>query len=298
MTVTQVDGHEQLYLVDTEMLGEEGHMAAYIFAGDEPAVVDPGLSTGVDHVLEALRELQIDTAEVEHVILTHIHLDHAGGAGYLVEECENADVLCHEMGVDFLSDEDRVEKLIESVHSAVGDLAEQYGTARPIPRDRFVSLSGGETVEVGDRTLDVIAAPGHAPHQLCFHEPDERLLFTADECGEYLGGQLLATTPPPNFDLEENLDTLDRLKGLDVDTLLYPHYGPRPYTDGVFDDCQSVLRSWVAEVERAWEEHGDTEAVVREILDSDHPHYEVWSDPVAENTIEMNVRGALRYVTE
>lgn len=254
--------------------GGTGTHGRLVLAGDEPAIVDPGLSTGAEHVLTALEELEIDTPDVEHLLLTHIHLDHAGAAGYLAEECENADVVCHEVAADFLSDASRVETLIESVHRAVGELAERYGTARAIPRDRFVALSGGETVEIGDRTLDVVPAPGHAPHQVCFHEPDERLLFTADECGEYLDGRLLATTPP-NFDLEENLDTLDRLKELDVETLLYPHFGPRVNAEGVFEEYRTVLSSWVKKVEEKWEEHGDREAVVRELVQSDHLHYEV-----------------------
>lgn len=111
------------------------------------------LSTAIDHILDGLDELEIDTGDIETIALTHIHLDHAGAAGFLAEQCPNARGLCHERGIKFFFDEERLTTLLESVHRAVGDLADRYGTATPIPEERFTSLSGGETVSLGDEVI-------------------------------------------------------------------------------------------------------------------------------------------------
>lgn len=292
-----VDGLDGVHCVDTKMLGNDGQMAAYVVDGDSTAVVDPGLSTGRDRLYEALDELDVAPADLDAIVLTHIHLDHAGAAGFLAEKYPNADVYCHERGIEFLSDEERLDRLIESVRRAVGGLADSYGTAKPIPEERFVPLSGGESIDLGDRTLRTIEAPGHAPHQVCLYSPDDRALFTADECGEFLRGELLPTTPPPDFDLAANRETLETLATLDVETLLYPHFGPRHGAAGAFEEYADVLESWVEEVRERWQTHGDADRVVETfVADESGPKYRVWDDPVAREITRMDVRGALRYV--
>lgn len=296
MTVTSVDGCDDIHCIDTEMLGHDEHTAAYVIDGDDVTIVDTGLSTATEPILDGLATLGIDPADVGTIALTHIHLDHAGAAGFLAEECPDARVLCHERGSSYLADEEKLSKLIESVHRAVGDLADRYGTATPIPEERFTTLSGGETIDLGDRELEVTAAPGHAPHQVCYFETKNGALFTADECGEYLAGELLPTTPPPNFDLEANAESLRRLKEYDAEVLLYPHFGPKHDVEGTFDEYERVLREWVDEVETAWNEHGDRQRVVELFQSRDHPYYREWDESAADETVRMNVEGVLRYV--
>jgi glyoxylase-like metal-dependent hydrolase (beta-lactamase superfamily II) len=297
MKYETVYGLDGVHVVDTKMLGNDEQMAAYILDGDATAVVDPGLSTGKDLLLDALDELGVETTDLDAIILTHIHLDHAGAAGFLAERYPNADVYCHERGVEFLADEEKLERLIESVRRAVGDLADEYGTAKPIPKERFVPLSGGESVDLGDRTLETVDAQGHAPHQVCLYSPNDRALFTADECGEYLRGEVLPTTPPPNFGLTANHETLATLATLDIDTLLYPHFGPRPRVDGAFEEYANVLDAWVKEVRDRWRTHGNIDDVVEAfVADDNGPKYRVWDDPIARELTRMDVKGALRYI--
>lgn len=296
MSVTNVSGCNDIYCIDTKMLGHDEHTAAYVVDAEDVTIVDTGLSTALDRILDGLDELGIDVTDVTTIALTHIHLDHAGAAGFLAERCPNARVLCHERGVEFLSDEEKLAKLTESVHRAVGELADRYGTATPIPEERFVSLSGGETVSLGDRELEVIAADGHAPHQVCYYETENKALFTADECGEYLEGELLPTTPPPNFDLENNVESLRRLREYDVETLLYPHFGPKDDVAGTFDEYEAVLREWVNDVEAEWEQYGDRQRVVEAFQARGSPFPGQWDEASRDEIVRMDVEGALRYI--
>lgn len=299
MPVTTVRGHDDLHYVDTGMLGHDERMAAYVIDGAEPAVVDPGLSTATDRLLAGFDDLGLAPEDVEHVVLTHIHLDHAGAAGFLAERCPEATVHCHEIGAHFLGDEAKLSKLLASVRRNAGDLADAYGTARPIPADRFDPLSGGERIDLGDRALEVISTAGHAPHHVCLYGPDDGVLFTGDECGEYLEGTMLPTTPPPNFDLDGNLASLDRLAGYDVGTLLYSHYGPRHDVDGAFAEYAGVLREWVGAVEERWRSCLDGREVARSLVEGgDAPHFDRWNGEVAAERARIDVEGALGYVKD
>ncbi|MDY6779222.1 MAG: MBL fold metallo-hydrolase, partial [Halobacteria archaeon] len=160
-----------IYMVDTLMLGHEGHTATFIVTDeDETAVVETGLSNGVDRILGGLSSLGIAPEEVDYVFVTHAHLDHAGGAGYLADECGNATLVCHERAVEYLSEPDKVEKLVESVRRAVGELGDDYGDAKPVDRERFETVSGGETLDVAGHSFEVVEATGHAPHQFCVYD--------------------------------------------------------------------------------------------------------------------------------
>lgn len=299
MTVNSVRGHDDLYYVDTGMLGHDERMAAYVIDGAEPTVVDPGLSTAADRLLGGLDELSLDPEDVEHVVLTHIHLDHAGAAGFLADRCPAATVHCHEIGAHFLSDEAKLSKLLASVRRNAGTLADDYGTARPIPEERFDPLRGGERVDLGDRGFEVLRTAGHAPHHVCLYGTDDGVLFTGDECGEYIAGTMLPTTPPPNFDLGENLASLDRLAEYDAETLLYAHYGPRYGAEGAFAEYAGVLREWVGRVEERWRACLDDREVARSIAESgDAPHFDRWDGEVAVERARIDVKGVLQYVKD
>lgn len=296
MTLNTVQNVADVYYTDTGSFENNGHVATYIVDGEESIVVDPGFSTSLDRLTDTLAALGIDDAGLDYIAVTHVHLDHAGAVGYLAEEYPEATVLCHEAGVDFLTDEAKLERLLSGVKKAVGELADQYGTATPVPRDRVRVLTDGETVAFEDRTFEVLHATGHAPHQMCLYDRTNKALFVADECGEFPDGDLYPTTPPPDFDLAANLRSLERFRELEIETLLYPHYGPKSDPQSTFDDYAERLQAWVAEVESSWETHQDESAVVDAFIDSEHPKYEVWEPETAREVIRMDVTGALRYV--
>jgi glyoxylase-like metal-dependent hydrolase (beta-lactamase superfamily II) len=299
MSLNSIRTCDDLYYVDTGMFGQDERMAAYLFDGEEPAVVDPGLSSATDRVLDAFEELGVGPHDVEHIVLTHLHLDHAGAAGFLAERCPAATVHCHEIGEHFMSDEAKLENLLASVRRNVGTLESEYGTATTIPAERCDPLVGRERVDLGDRLLEVVPTPGHAPHHLCYYSSADQVLFTGDECGEYLDEVLIPTTPPPNFHLDRNLESLDRLARFEPETLLYSHYGPRYDVDGAFEEYERVLREWIADVERRWRVHLDEERVARQFVESrDAPNFRRWNGEAASQLTRMDVEGALDYLKE
>lgn len=295
MTLTQRVA-ENLYILDTGMLGLERYGALYILKAPKPAIIETGFSHTISKTLQALDELKIRPEEIAYIMPTHVHLDHAGGTGHLTEACPNATVVVHEQGAPHVIDPTR---LLESVQRAVGPLFSFYGTLKPTPKERVLAVRGGEVFYLGDGyEIEVVAAPGHAPHQVCFFERKLRGLFTADAAGIYRpwAAGLLLTTPPPAFHLEQGLETLARLKALQPKLLLYTHWGA--HTDiTLLDQYAELLQDWVSQIEHAKKTLGDDQAVKERFVQKETPALkEHYPELILRGEIEMNVQGVLLYL--
>jgi glyoxylase-like metal-dependent hydrolase (beta-lactamase superfamily II) len=261
-------------------------------------VVDTGIGTNYDRLLAALDEVGIGREDLEVIAPTHVHLDHAGGAGFLARDYPNADVYVHEVGARHLVDP---ERLVEGTKRAVGAQWERfYVEPEPVPAERMVELSDGDGIDLGDRRLEVHHAPGHAPHQVVFFEPASGVLFSADAAGIYVPARdaVRQTTPPPNFDLEQALDDVAMQRELAPEVVCYPHFGPG---DGDADDLlaeyAAVLPEWVAAVEEQYERLGDEEQVVAYFVEHEDVS-DLWGEFKARGETAMNVRGVLRYLKQ
>lgn len=287
VTLTRFDDLDGIHLVDTHLQGTEGAFAAYVVEGEEVAVVDAGHRDGAEHILDALDELGIARGDVAFVALTHIHIDHAGGAPVLADALPNADVLCHEIGIPYLSEPDRLAHLMERYRAAMGGRADAYGEPDVVPKERFVPMAGGDTVDLGDRTLEVVRADGHCTHQVALHDTQEDALFVADEAGLTLMGGLHPTTPPPEFDLERNLASLERFADRDPEVLLYSHWGTREDPDEALSEYAEILPAWVEAVDEARQQHRSVDAL-EDALGED------WRSP----TIRTDIAGVLKYLDD
>jgi len=289
-----VEGSQGVYVVDTRMFGAEEQTAAFVIDSEKPAVVDTGLESDADRVLEALDEVGIDRADVEHIVVTHVHLDHAGGVGVVAEALPNATVVVHERGVEYLTEDESARRLVENVHDAVGPLADAYGGIETVPRERVVGVSPPDALDLGDRTLEVVEAEGHAPHHLALYDGASRALFVVDEGCAYVDGRELPTTPPPDFDLDETLESFDRFEGYDADALLYGHYGVNYDGDDAIPRHREALVDWVDEVREAREENDDTDEITEAIVEN-HPEA---SDRMMRQILARDVRGVLGYLRD
>lgn len=281
-TPTPVTGAPGVSMVDNELFGTSGALATYVVDANRPALVDAGGSNTVDRILEAMAVLDIAREDLAYVLVTHLHLDHAGGAGHIAEVCPNAEIVVHERGSEYLTDRDRLDHLMASVSRAAGT-EDPYGEPKLVPPSRVRAVNGGETLDLGDRTLDVYDAPGHAPHHFVCFDEDDGTLYAADAVGELYRDCAVPSTPPPSFDLQANVETVERLRPLDPDRILYGHFGVGRDGTRLLEQYAEELPAWVERIAAARERHGDDAAAIAEILP------EKWDSP----TLERDIGGVL-----
>jgi len=216
-----------LSYLDLDFLGVPRIIATVVIHGPGGAVlIDPGPSTTLPALRAGLDRAGIPLAEVRTILLTHIHLDHAGVTGTLVRENPALRVYVHEKGAPHLVDP---AKLIASATRLWGDDMERlWGEIRPVPQDNLVVVAGGARLSAGGRDLDVAYTPGHASHHVSFFNADSGIAFVGDTAGVRLppAGFVMPPTPPPDIDLEAWRVSLRRIADWGPETIFVTHFGP------------------------------------------------------------------------
>lgn len=240
-----------LEYVDLEFLGVPEIIATAIIHGPSGVtLIDPGPSTTIGNLRAALGRKGIRVGDVRQILLTHIHLDHAGGVGTLVRENPAIEVFVHERGARHLIDP---VKLLSSATRLYGaDMERLWGEFLPVPGDRIRALQGEETIVAGGRELNVAYTPGHASHHLSFFDPSSRIAFVGDVAGIRRGERLcvMPPTPPPDIDLEAWSRSEDRILSWEPDTLFLTHFGPFHAPRLHFTDMMDRLALWSRIVRR------------------------------------------------
>jgi glyoxylase-like metal-dependent hydrolase (beta-lactamase superfamily II) len=251
--------HDSIAVIDTLHQGRPHVVATYLLLGAEPALLDPGPASTLPRVAAALAAYGLELADLRHIVLTHIHLDHAGASGLLMAHSPAARVYVHERGAPHLIDPSR---LLNSATQLYGDQMERlWGQVLPVPAERVTICGEGERLRLGERELLAYDAPGHAKHHLVWFEPASGAAFVGDCLGVRLPGVPFTrpATPPPDIDLEEWQRTLDKIAALAPRRLMLTHFGP--FDDVAFHlaDYRERLLRWAALV-RAGLESGRSEA--------------------------------------
>lgn len=283
-----------IYLVETGMYGVSGYGCVYIIDADRPAIVETGMGANDAAILDALHDINLRPSDIEVIAVTHVHLDHAGGAGHLADACPHATVYAHHIGAPHLVDP---EALVAGTKEAVGEQWKHYAQPRPVPDDRVMALDDGDTIDLGDRHLTAYHAPGHAPHQIVYHLPSADAVFTGDAAGIWIPERatIRQTTPPPQFDLDQAVADLEIIRKLDPRTLLYTHFGPAQYEAGMLDEYERTLAEWIRDVDTVSAELGDDEAVIAHFVEQTDLG-SVWNQEKAKGETRLNVQGALTYL--
>ena len=287
--------------IDTLLGGWERVTAGYLLDGDEPALVETGSQSSVDSLLAALDELGVAPATLASVAVTHIHLDHAGGVGDVARAFPNATVYVHEKGARHLVDP---TKLVQSASMVYGDLLDSlYGRLDPTPPERVKVLEDGDELRISaTRTLTTVDSPGHAKHHLALHDSESGLLFAGDAVGVRLpdAGILRPATPPPDFDLDQALTSLDRFAERRPAGIALAHYGLVPEPMAILEEAKATLRRWAEVAEAAWKQDRDIAAA----LDAAFGEELETVDPVHRekletlNGIHSNAAGFQRWLEE
>jgi glyoxylase-like metal-dependent hydrolase (beta-lactamase superfamily II) len=225
--------------------GGPGFIASYLIEdGGELALVEAGPASTLGALLAGIRAAGHHPADLSHILLTHIHLDHAAGAGQLARIAPNAAVHVHPLGAWHLANPSR---LLASAGRLYGErMEEMWGTMLPVPAERIRTPEDGSAVRVGGRSLVALETPGHASHHFAFHDPDAGLVFTGDVGGIRLerAPHVRPPTPPPELDTPAWLASIARLRALEPRMLLPTHFGAIEDAAWHLDDLEARLRDW------------------------------------------------------
>lgn len=255
-------------LIDLKPLDIEKVIASYVLHEDKVAIVETGPTVSIPHLLAGLQEIGIRNEEVDYVAVSHIHIDHAGGAGTLLQKLPNAKLIVHPRGAPHLMEP---EKLWQSTLQVLGKIAELYGKIQPVPRERILTAYDGMTINLGEHIeLKVLETLGHASHHLSFVENYNQGIFPGDAAGIYVDAYdvIVPTTPPP-FNLEVALASINRLIMLKPNQLYYTHFGPARDAVKKLEEYASQLRLWAKTISDSVKNGEDFDTIYQKIVQKD-----------------------------
>jgi glyoxylase-like metal-dependent hydrolase (beta-lactamase superfamily II) len=213
-----------IYLLDTEHIGFTGTVGVYLLPGDDGfAFIETGAGSTLGTIRKKIAELGLELANLKAILVTHIHLDHAGAAGQLASET-GATLYVHERGAPHLVDPSR---LLSSAERIYGDKMHLlWGTMSPAPAEKVIALKGGERLNILGHDVEVIYTPGHASHHVSFLLNGEAML-TGDAAAIHFAGSpvIRPALPPPEVDLETWRDSIEKMIAAKPQCLLLTHYG-------------------------------------------------------------------------
>jgi len=286
--------------IDTLMGGTPGITAGFLVRGERPALIETGPARVAAAVARGVAAAGLDPADLAWLVLTHIHLDHAGGVGDLVRTFPNATVVVHPAGARHLVDP---ERLMASSARVYGELlGTVYGPLTPVEAGRIRAAEDGERLDLGGGTLEVIHAPGHARHHVGVFEPDSGTLFAGDAAGVLTpaGRTLRPATPPPDFDPDLAVQSLHRFAERQPQQLVLTHFGPAGPPLERLREAEDKLRRWCETAERAAAAHGNeidhVEAALRERFADEAGPPEAPQEQLL-NGFRSNAAGLVRWIT-
>lgn len=263
---------ERISLIDGFDMDIPSRTGTYVIQEEELTLIEVGPSPSVKYIKRGLENLSRSLAEVRYIIVTHVHLDHAGGAGFLLQQCPNATLIVHPRGGRHLIDP---TKLAAGARAIYGEsFSEIYDPIVPVPADRVVEKSEGDTLDIGPNcTLEFWDTPGHAKHHFSIFDPVSNGMFTGDTAGvryELLlqdGVELyLPTTSPNHFNPNDMHASINRFAEKDVDRIYFGHFGMTENPKEALKQVAQWLDIYVEIAEEVVDEGGDYNEIARRIM--------------------------------
>ena len=299
-----VDLGDDVFMIDTLLAGHRQITAGYLIAGDRPCLVETGTASSAPTVIAAVRSLGLAPEDLATVVVTHIHLDHAGGVGHLADAFPSAEIVVHERGARHLVDPARLLASARRVFGRVLD--DVFGLLKPTETHRIRSLGDAGFIDLGGgRRLDAFHAPGHAQHHVGLVDSRTGDLYVGDAAGVFIPetGELRPSTPPPDFDLDLALTSLSRFRAIDPNRLLFAHYGPVTDVAESLDRSAEEIRVWVDVVGEANDLGLDLDhavALIRSRTRDRYPRFAADPELIAKHELftsdHSNVTGIRRWL--
>ena len=240
--------------VDLLFLGWPHAVATVVVSGGSTlALIDPGPTTCLDTLHAGLQAQGLRLSDVTHLLLTHIHLDHAGATGTLVRQHPHIQVVVHERGAPHMADPSKLLASATRLYGARMD--ELWGEFAPVPEENMTVVAGGERIEAGGRTFEIAYTPGHASHHVSYFDRSSGVAFVGDTGGVCIdGGYVLPPTPPPDIDIDAWRGSVARIEAWSPAAIFMTHFGPvntpRPHLTTLMqnlDTMAGLVRARLAE---------------------------------------------------
>ena len=271
MTAATTFFNDGVTAIDTEYARPLQDASHLVVEGGRAAFIDTGVNDSVPLLLDALQKQDLDVGDVDYVILTHVHLDHAGGAGKLMQELPNARCVVHRFGAPHMIDPGKLIAGTESVYG-VEKTRETYGTIRPIDASRIDIPEDGDWLSLNGRELQLINTEGHARHHHVINDPACKGVFTGDSFGVSYreldteqGEIVFPTSTPVQFDPAAAHVAIDRIMACEPEQLFLTHYSRVGNVEPLASQMHAGIDAYVA-MARQHEHDEDRSAALREGL--------------------------------
>jgi glyoxylase-like metal-dependent hydrolase (beta-lactamase superfamily II) len=267
------DAGDGIVAIDTLYMRPSADASHLVISDGRGAFVDTGTNYSVPYLLDALEQYDLEPADIDYVFLTHVHLDHAGGAGSLMQQLPNARCVIHPRGAPHMADP---TKLIAGTEGVYGKqkARELYGEIVPIDAGRIVEAGDEDRFSFGGREVRALHTEGHARHHYCLHDPHSRGVFTGDSFGiSYReldtdkGEFIFPTTTPPHFEPTEAHKAVDRIMAQDPEKLYLTHYSRVNDVGRLAKDMHECLDGFVAIAQRHQDGEDRREAIERDLFE-------------------------------
>lgn len=300
--------NDRIQLIDGFDLGLEHRTGSYVIMEQQLTIIETGPSPSVEHVKQGLNELGISLDEVRYIIVTHIHLDHAGGAGLLLQDCPNATLIVHPKGARHLADPSR---LIAGARAVYGDQFDDlFNPIVPVLEQRIDIKTEGDRLQIGpDCTLEFWDTPGHAKHHFGILDPVSNGFFAGDTAGIRYAQLIedgidfyLPSTSPNQFDPEAMKASIERMQRQQLDVLYFGHFGAAHNPDAALEQVLEWLELFVEEGAAAYQNKESADQLAKRLLapvmaqlaekGAKQPHRVM---PYIEMDLQVSAQGLLDY---
>ncbi|HSH02298.1 MAG TPA: MBL fold metallo-hydrolase [Anaerolineae bacterium] len=288
-----------IHTIDLNFQGVPQAIAAYLVQGERGlALIETGPASTLPQLTAGLAQHGLTPADIKDVLVTHIHFDHAGAAGWWAQQ--GATVYVHEVGAPHLIDPSRLVRSATRIYG--DDMDRLWGTLYPAPEDKVVALNDGDVVTVGDLQFVAHDTPGHAYHHFVYQLGD--VGFTGDAAGICLPGSELVDlpAPPPEFNLEVWQNTVAKIEGLGLNTLYLTHFGKRDDVQGQLNELRERLTAVTTFIHNLQQQGLTRDEIVdafltwsRERAEAAGMTAEQYDQYETANPLPMSVDGVLRY---